>query len=644
MSGPAIHHIVANKAIADFAPNLNPDFSREIMSGKFNPYLNLGSQGPDWLFFLTKDWNPTLNTLVKAYLEIDHFIEKLKADILALIPPELIKAVEDLKQAIDDVTKRSSALTVIKDTLTRAKNILALVQVDLMKFVEKYVTDSFNIFNFVTTAYHDVKELKDWWWFDTLHYRKTGDFAKALLNNSEPNSGARAFAMGYLTHYACDTVGHPFVNTMVGGPYRTHSQRHKFVENHHDVWAWNEYMNEEFIKSNLGENQYELDGDEDFLPEEVKELILASLRELYFKDGAWLYGKEVTGDDLDNAYQLWLNYFKRCTNVTELPEPVPYSYSAEAEAVFNRFKDNVSDIGDAITNPGSGGWSLLSIFEAIAIAIISPFLLAAAAIDFILGEIESLAAAPINYLLSYIYENLYSAFKQLHYGLALNGLAYPFADQLNTDISKHTTDSSIDDKNGNNASDLIEHYPMKKFSIVGMENTSHLIYPFPSNGNVQEKSITAAAPPSYFDKSPNHYIDGNLRFSKNYFDYVSDFKPRVESEEERQSDFENFQIQAKELSLGNAVDFSNILLQDFFQNGENAKFPNFNLDGDRGYAFRGWRLVNDKNMLEVPTSAASFHELIDNADIGSWPSSVRTEDKDVPNQLTDIIQSNSNVL
>ena len=271
-------------------------------------------------------------------------------------------------------------------------------------------------------------------------------------------------------------------------------------------------------------------------------------------------------------------------------------------------------------------------------------LLAIAAADFILGEIESLAAAPINYLLSYIYENLYSSFKQLHYGLALNGLAFPFKDQLETDISKHTTDSSINDKNGNNASGIIDHYPMKKFSIVGMENTSHLVYPFLSTGNEKENSIAAVAPPSYFDKSPNHYIDGNLRFSQNYFNYVSNFRPSLDSDDARQNDFENFRVQASELSLGNAIDFSTVLLEDFFQNGENAKFPNFNLDSDRGYAFKGWRLVNDKSMREAPTSNSSSHELIDNPDIGTWPSSVRTEDKDVPNLLTDIIQPDSNVL
>ena len=50
-----------------------------------------------------------------------------------------------------------------------------------------------------------------------------------------------AYAIGYTSHYAADTVGHPYVNTIVRGPYRFHGQRHKLVENSHDVWAWERF-------------------------------------------------------------------------------------------------------------------------------------------------------------------------------------------------------------------------------------------------------------------------------------------------------------------------------------------------------------------------------------------------------------------
>jgi Zinc dependent phospholipase C len=655
MSGPAIHHIVADQVIRKIQPQLDPIFASEILNGRFNPYLNLGCQGPDWLFFLTKDWGPNIDNLAKTYLEIDHFIEKLKKDILAIIPPELIKAVDDLKQAANDVAKRSSAVSVIRDCLQRGKDTMSLLNADLIKFVEKYITDGYNIFTLLnTTAYHDVENLKDWWWFDTLHYRKTGEFTKALLKNAKNDfgsqSGAYAFALGYATHYATDTVGHPFVNTMVGGPYRTHSQRHKFVENHHDVWAWKNLRNdEEFIKSKIGENFYKLEGNEDFLPKEVKEVILKSLRELYFDavNGTWLYGKEITDSDLDNAYQLWLGYFKRATSVTELPEPMPYSFTEDAEAIFKRFLSNVSDLGNAVGNPAGGNASLLSILEAIALAVLSPFLIVAAAIDFLLGEVENIAAAPINYLLSFIYENLYTSFKQLHYGLALNGLAFPFKEQLDSDISIHTTDSSIEDKNGNTAKGLIPNYPMKKFSVPGMENSSHLIYPFISPGNSVEIDITTVAPDSYFNKTPEFYISGQLKHDPDYFQYVSNFHPN-KNIFERKVDFQNFKNEAQVKSLGNAIDYSVILINDFLNNGEKANFPNFNLDSDRGYAFKGWRRVQNPTLLEVPTGIGSNHDLVDIPDVGIKYVAIfsRTEDKNVECEVTDIlnIQPNSKVL
>ena len=43
-----------------------------------------------------------------------------------------------------------------------------------------------------------------------------------------------AFAMGYMTHVATDTVAHSFVNAQCGGPYRDHPQRHHLIENHID--------------------------------------------------------------------------------------------------------------------------------------------------------------------------------------------------------------------------------------------------------------------------------------------------------------------------------------------------------------------------------------------------------------------------
>ena len=76
----------------------------------------------------------------------------------------------------------------------------------------------------------------EWWWFDAMHYRKTGKLAKRLLDATPPDSPLHLYAIGYLTHVAADTVGHPYVNAISGGPYRSHAQRHKASENYQDVF------------------------------------------------------------------------------------------------------------------------------------------------------------------------------------------------------------------------------------------------------------------------------------------------------------------------------------------------------------------------------------------------------------------------
>ncbi len=77
-------------------------------------------------------------------------------------------------------------------------------------------------------------------WFNLLHYSKTGDFARCLVDAAR-SPRQKAFAYGYLTHIATDVIGHAYVNTLVGGPYRLHSQRHMLIENMLDSWCYWDY-------------------------------------------------------------------------------------------------------------------------------------------------------------------------------------------------------------------------------------------------------------------------------------------------------------------------------------------------------------------------------------------------------------------
>src|SRR5439155_17941975 len=83
----------------------------------------------------------------------------------------------------------------------------------------------------------------EWFWADYLHYVRTGQFVNRLLQNSRNsnNPNLRAYALGYLTHYVTDVVGHPYVNQVVQGPWRVYWQRHHLVENFIATYVWDRW-------------------------------------------------------------------------------------------------------------------------------------------------------------------------------------------------------------------------------------------------------------------------------------------------------------------------------------------------------------------------------------------------------------------
>ena len=80
-----------------------------------------------------------------------------------------------------------------------------------------------------------------WFWADYLHYVGTGKFVRELFLHSVGKPNFQAFAYGYLTHYITDVVGHPFVNHVVGSPWRMYFQRHHLVENFSDAYIWDRW-------------------------------------------------------------------------------------------------------------------------------------------------------------------------------------------------------------------------------------------------------------------------------------------------------------------------------------------------------------------------------------------------------------------
>lgn len=76
-----------------------------------------------------------------------------------------------------------------------------------------------------------------------LHWKKTGDFAKKLIEKALAAGDSRflAYAYGYLVSFAANVAGSPFANSVIGGPYRTQWWRYRWVNNYIDAWVHGSY-------------------------------------------------------------------------------------------------------------------------------------------------------------------------------------------------------------------------------------------------------------------------------------------------------------------------------------------------------------------------------------------------------------------
>lgn len=635
MSGPAIHHIVAKEYLENVLKNKITDpkskaFWSEMSNGKYAPVYRLGAQGPDYLLFNTKDWplGSAIKPMAQLYLEVEEFIEEFIKDLKELIPEEVWKLISTLETLAADAVERSALLSEISEQLSIVKNNISALSKIVENKIEEYIVNKVDFFNILTDPQQVGAEFSEWWWFDTLHKRRTGRFVKELFSRSDENSMERAFALGYLTHYTADTVGHPFVNAISGGPYRTHPQRHKVAENHQDVWAYKKYHKNEFIKSNLAA-EYVVDGNKYELPDSLKKFILECINNTYQDGNKSLYGHDMDEKDLDISYSLWLKWFDKTTNELDIPEPKAYSITEEIVETLEKYEENLKDIFDAV-GQGMGHGGVLGFFLAIAAAIVGLFLAGAATIDFILGEIATIGAAPMRYLLSLSYGYLYDAFMKFRHGVVLNGLKFPASSDLNYYMTKHMINTGENDKNNHNANYLpnANAYPTSKFKISGAEAESHLVYPvLPIAG--LENDVATGFPGSYSNKTPSWYTDDPQNiFGVNSYRYYRDFEETENSSPvvaEIDDSYKEFSRKAKDGGLGNALVLADYLYSEYITKGNDTIFPEFNLDSDRGYAFKCWRKVSDTSIV--------------NSNINDYQlTNVPIEyDQQVPNSKTDII-------
>lgn len=181
----------------------------------------------------------------------------------------------------------------------------------------------------------------DWYWVDFLHDRRTGEFCPTMWQLAQGNADLERYCLGYASHIGTDVVGHPAVNAIVGGPYRTHWHRHKLVENWIDAYARRLYGDPASVKSCLS-----LGSDDDYradavggsyyarlcefpgqtLPKPLAKLIEKAMQAVY---GGIPHPTWLSAADLDSTYRLWWKWFEKTTSassakkLTPVPSPGP---------------------------------------------------------------------------------------------------------------------------------------------------------------------------------------------------------------------------------------------------------------------------------------------------------------------------------
>jgi hypothetical protein len=248
----AIHHIVLSEATGQLLSD--PSVAARAAGADLaaNPALaNLGAVGPD-LFF----WAPDYEVVDRLYKLYQNY-----AEVMALYN-DIVQPIRDIRDAvvdpIEDAVETLAPATValirtlieemketaelFKKTITTGLFAGVISGVDLITNAAGFPSAAAQFFQFFAPPLQSGQGENCWYWFDMLHYRRTGDFGRALVERARRGTPAqRAYAYGYLSHIATDLTGHAYVNQIAGGPFRLQIQRHVTVENWMDTWKFNQY-------------------------------------------------------------------------------------------------------------------------------------------------------------------------------------------------------------------------------------------------------------------------------------------------------------------------------------------------------------------------------------------------------------------
>lgn len=629
-----IHYIVLSKALARLSSADDPEsqeLARIIGNNQFA--ANLGCIGPDLLFWAPdygiveglRDLVAAYDRIMEVYDVLDEVVETIEETVeegvdavldslegVPIIGP-VIKEIHEYHDAIEAIQAKFRNLGgSLKDEIAAALFVRVLGLDSAAGSHSNTLARSLFQGIFQSTLQAGREEM-DWYWFEMLHYRNTGDFARALIRNAETSGdeAQMAYAYAYVTHVATDVVGHPFVNTISGSPYRMNVQRHVVIENFMDQWKWGDHFEGDSIRNTLfAELGFE---DLSDLPDNLANLIADTLKEVYapvvhplryvnvrntqalaeavgvnpIRDGF------LSAKDIKTAYALqrhMLKFLGGQKRRLKPEEPFPGADTYLSDLMIS----GSIDIPPAPSVPASGLPSDIDEFfqsldawlQAVE-AYVNWAIDAATAVFDAVGDALSRALEnPTEDLLKLIqalaYEAecmLYNVYRMVHQVLALAGLAYPEPDDAA--LSNPVAEALVTVRDVNYKGFPILRTPgqphLDTRSYVSM--MTHLDDDEFTYGTVEEPETLASFYRSERTSTPDVFIDGVPLDATLLEAYAAAETP--EDTRELQS--------GNSKHFGNAVDLTLFVLRRRHDDDQRqTAFCNWNLDGDRGYGYKTW--------------------------------------------------------
>ncbi len=617
-----IHHIVLDSCKEQLVSENNN--IGEILEDN-SAIAKLGSIGPD-LFF----WGPDYK-IVDIYLKL---YENLKD--IAEIYEELMEPIEEFNEKYVEPVEETVEEFIELNFNTTYKLIIKLEEVKKatgrycesakMSTIFAGVIEGLDVANFGTVIntffqqfepehFYNRPEI-DWYWFDMLHYRQSGTFAQKLIELADSNK-KKAYAYGYLTHIATDVTGHPFVNQMVGAPYRSNIWRHVTVESFLDTWKFEQYYNGESINEKLRE-RLELPEIKDYLnddtplDDEIVDLLFEAFNETYSKvlhpirlneDG--FYSK----DDIQNTYKVFVQFTNYIEDSYVSPPEEPFTDVMDilADALSGRLPEPPAM---PATNPTNSSCTWQDIFspsphcqddlteiieEWTRYALeLTEWLghVAAAIVDTLVAVALAMPVMTFMALLYGIQLVAYEIYRMTRMILSLHGLVLPEPDELNWGISERLTtlqgacwekaypSTGMPSKSNLECPvDFVENFPTKA-SFYTNTNTPHGHFPHPLPfphpfPHIRRNHLNAD---SFIGEAGQDINFDNL---KNYVDCTSPVNTRALLDQNK--------------IIGNAIPLSLWMIRNATnQSLEKYVFANWNLDSDRGYGYKEWHGFQSK--------------------------------------------------